>query len=854
MRDFYVKSALLMCACLFSSWLMAQVTPTSQMERLTRGVVVVPSASSGYFVTWRMFGTDADNTSFDVLRNGFRIATSISNATCYNDAGGTLTSKYQIVTRRAGVAVDTTDAVTPWTSIYKSIKIDKPAGGTAVNSTYTYTPNDCSAADVDGDGEYEIILKWDPSNSKDNANSGYTGDVIIDCYKLDGTKLWRVNLGPNIRAGAHYTQFMVYDFDGDGKAEMICKTAPGSVDGVGNYVSAAATDPTITSTDNTKVYRNTSGYILSGPEYLTVFNGETGKAVNTIYYNPNRGFGVGGSATYGAWGDTYGNRGDRFLACVAYLDGPDKNPSAVMCRGYYTRSYLWAVNFDGSHLSTKWLHASVSISEVDVTDASGKVTKTIYKSNTCKDGNNYTAYGQGAHNLSVADVDGDGCDEITYGSAAIDNDGSLLYSTGLCHGDAQHLSDLDPDRPGLEFFMVHEDKISNQTMYGCDLRDARTGEILYHENGSGDTGRGMAADIDANHRGFEFWTSDKNKVMDIHGDSISQYNPSYDFRIYWDGDLQDELLGDISNHNSPYLEKWNGNGTSRILCNGQNIYSINASKTCNSTKGTPNLTADLFGDWREEMVFWCGTDSCHLNIFTTNIPTSYRFPTLMHDHVYRMGIAWQNVAYNQPPHLGYYLPDAIFTHFNLATNSSLIQTVNLGDSIKPISSDYVHCNTVLVNESVLPDGTKLSYKTPDGFTFTNSISAKNWTLTGKPEMAGDYTIVIKSSGDLSGKSLSDTLAIKVVDVAAVKSVPENRWISIGNHTIDDQIHIQFNLPRKERVDVALYDMSGKTVYKENFNIEPGMSLNVSGFSSLAKGTYIIKVQSAEGKFSMKMMK
>src|SRR5574344_1356769 len=854
MRKFNCRF-LVVCLLMSSVSVMdAQVTPVSQMEKLTRGVVALPSASSGVFVSWRFLGIDPEHASFDVLRNGLRVASSLKNVTCYNDAGGSTSNKYQIVTKYAGAVVDTSAAVSPWTKIYNSIKIDKPAGGTVNNSAYTYTPNDCSAADVDGDGEYEIILKWDPSNSKDNASSGYTGDVIIDCYKLDGTKLWRVNLGPNIRAGAHYTQFMVYDFDGDGKAEMICKTAPGSVDGAGNYVSAAATDATITSADNTKVYRNTKGYILTGPEYLTVFEGATGKAVHTVYYNPNRGFGVGGAAAYGAWGDSSGNRGDRFLACVAYLDGPDKNPSAVMCRGYYTRSYLWAVNFDGSRLSTKWLHASVSASEVDVTDANGKVTKTTYKSNTCKDGSNYTAYGQGAHNLSVADVDGDGCDEITYGSAAIDNDGSLLYSTGLCHGDAEHLSDLDPDRPGLEFFMVHEDKISSKTLYGCDVRDARTGEILYHENGGSDTGRGMAADIDANHRGFEFWTSDKSRVMTVSGDSISPYNPSYDFRIYWDGDLQDELLGDISNHNSPYLEKWNGNGTSRILYNKQNIYAINASKTCNSTKGTPNLTADLFGDWREEMVFWCGTDSCHLNIFTTNTPTSYRFPTLMHDHVYRMGIAWQNVAYNQPPHLGYYLPDAILTHFNLASAGTLVQNVNLGDTITPVSCDYVHCTSALVMATIMPHGTKLGYKLPDGLTFTNSTAEKNWTLKGKPSQTGDYAIIVKSTGDISGKSIADTLQIRVVDATAILSASQGDWVVVSDHKIDDRIRIQFNLPRQENVTVSLYDVSSKCVYHDKVAIEPSMSLSIAGFSSLHKGIYLLKVDSAEGKFSTKVVK
>lgn len=854
MRNLYLKSALLVAVCVSSCALSAQVTPTAQMEKLTRGVVVVPSASSGCFVSWRMLGTDADNTSFDVLRNGSKIATSITNATSYNDASGALTSNYQIVTRQAGVIVDTTEAVTPWSSIYKTVAIDKPAGGTAVNSAYAYTPNDCSAADVDGDGEYEIILKWDPSNSKDNASSGYTGNVILDCYKLDGTKLWRVNLGQNIRAGAHYTQFMVYDFDGDGKAEMICKTAPGSVDGAGNYVSQAATDATISSTDNTVDYRNSAGRVLSGPEYLTVFNGETGAAVHTVYYNPNRGFGLGGSASYGAWGDTSGNRGDRFLACVAYLDGPDKNPSAVMCRGYYTRSYLWAVNFDGSQLSTKWLHASVSKSEVDVTDADGTVKKTTYKSNTRNDGGYYTAFGQGAHNLSVADVDGDGCDEITYGSAAIDNDGSLLYSTGLGHGDAQHLSDLMPDRPGLELFMVHEDKVSSNTLYGCDLRDAQTGEIIYHENGGGDTGRGMAADIDASHRGFEFWDSDNDKLMNVVDDSIFNSNPSYDFRIYWDGDLQDELLADISNHNSPYLEKWNGNGASRMLYNSQNLYDINASKSCNSTKGTPNLTADLFGDWREEMVFWCGTDSSHLNIFTTNTPTSYRFPTLMHDHVYRMGVAWQNVSYNQPPHLGYYLPDAILTRFNIASASTLTQHITLGDSITPVSCDYVHCTSALVMASYLPDGSKLSYKVPDGFTFKNTSVKKNWMLTGKPQSAGDYTVIVKSNGAISGTNITDTVSIVVDDPTSVRSLLGNQWVSLGSSTLSDAISLDFNLPRKESVTVSLYDAGGKLTYCDDAVIDGEMTLHISGFGSCHRGIYLLKVKSAEGVFSVKLVK
>lgn len=629
--------------------------PASRMERLSRGLVVVPSGS-GQFLSWRLLGTDDGNTTFDILRDGVRIKEDITSATSWFDATGKPSSGYRIVTKQPDMAPDTTAIVTSWGSVCKRLQLDRPSSAvTPDGKSYSYSPNDCSVGDVDGDGEYEIILKWDPTNSKDNANEGYTGNVMLDCYKLDGTKLWRVDLGRNIRAGAHYTQFMVYDFDGDGRAELICKTAPGTVDGRGDYVTAAATTASIKGADNTADYRNAKGRILSGPEYLTVFDGETGRAVHTVFYNPNRAGTTGGAPEYpsaGFWGDSNGNRGERYLACVAYLDGPDANPSAVMCRGYYTLAYLWAVDFDGSQLKTKWLHASISKNTVQLTDARGKKTTRTYKTNTMgldKDSN--TAYGNGNHNISAGDVDGDGCDEIIYGSAAIDNDGNLLYATGCGHGDAMHLADLDPDRPGLEVFQVHEDGVAG---YGWDVHDAATGEILLSGTSGGDNGRGMAADIVAGCRGHEFWSASDKQVRNMLGDVVGSNGGSYVFRIYWDGDLYDEQLGDISNHNNPYLEKY---GTGRIKINQKNVYEIDKSRTCNSTKGTPCLSADLFGDWREEMVFWSSTDSAHLNIFTTTETTRYRVPTLMHDHVYRLGVAWQNVAYNQPPHLGYYLPD-----------------------------------------------------------------------------------------------------------------------------------------------------------------------------------------------------
>lgn len=639
-------------------------TSLSQLEKLDRGLVVVryPSGKGfKYFASWRMLGTDNENTTFELLKNGESLKKDICRATSISDITATASDRFQVVTYQDGMVVETSPEVSPWTKYYLEVKLDKPAAGEQGGD---YSPNDCSVGDVDGDGQYEIFVKWDPSNSQDNSKNGITDNVFIDCYKLDGTKLWRIDLGKNIRAGAHYTQFLVYDFDKDGKAELMCKTAPGSMDGEGNYVNQAATDEKIKSADNSKSHRTSSGRINSGQEYLTVFNGLTGKAVHTIAYYPNRNAKAELSDAAGTfdWDDrssndtgTYGNRGERYLAAVAYLEGADANPSGVFMRGYYTYAYVWAVDFDGLQLKHRWLHRSDSKTQWSVVDSemneSAKVSAPASSAGLGKN----TMYGNGNHNLSVADVDGDGKDEILWGSAAVDDDGRLLYAVGFGHGDAIHLGDLNPDRPGLELFQVHEEA----GVYAWHIHDAATGEILWKGGQSGqDNGRGLAADIVETSRGYEFWSSyggfnsnsrNREPYNVISGKSAGTSVPSMNFRIYWDGDAQDELLDGIT------ISKYNKSGDATTL--GVGSSSITGQSN-NSTKSTPCLLADIFGDWREELILRNSSNDA-LNIFSTVTPTDYRVPTLMHDHVYRMGVAWQNVAYNQPPHLGYYLPDFI---------------------------------------------------------------------------------------------------------------------------------------------------------------------------------------------------
>lgn len=580
-------------------------TPSRQAEFLDRGLVAVKT-DEGVFLSWRLLGNESYGTGFNLYRNGKKLnRRPLTTTTNFVDPEGTASSVYT-VRSDDGHHGHSRDFAKVWPGSYSSIPLTRPADGvTPVGEVYTYRANDVSVGDLDGDGEYEVVLKWDPSNAKDNSQSGYTGDVYVDAYKLNGTLLWRVNLGRNIRAGAHYTQFMVYDFDGDGKAEVAMKTADGTIDAAGTVIGDANAD-----------YRNTAGYVLAGPEFLTMFEGETGEALETIDYVPLRG-------TVGDWGDTYGNRVDRFLGGVAYLDG--RRPSLIMSRGYYTRTVIAAWDWKKGHFVERWVFDS------DVAGAQYR--------------------GQGNHQLAVADVDSDGKDEIIFGAMTINDDGTVLYSTNLGHGDALHVGDLDPERPGLEVFKVME---SAGSPYGLAAWDAATGTILWGQLTGRDTGRGMSADIDPRYPGEEMWSSTGGGLHTATGQLLSStVSTSINFGIWWDGDLSRELLDhtyDAAAGAGPgRIDKWDyENSVAVPILLAEGTYSNNG------TKGTPALQADILGDWREEVILR-SQDSSELRIYTTTAPTTHKLRTLMHDPTYRLSIAWQNVAYNQPPHPGFFL-------------------------------------------------------------------------------------------------------------------------------------------------------------------------------------------------------
>ena len=791
--------AILVSSALAAGLAVPSFAAPRQMENLTRGLVA-SNVGNGMLVSWRLLGTDDPTTEFNLYRDGTKIASiGKTDGTNFLDKSGKSTSKYEV----AAVVDGKEQAKSPLSLVfdknvvnsgktfpYRTLKLEVPAAQTMPNGeTCTYTPNDMSAADLDGDGEYELILKWDPSNAHDNSQTGYTGTVFIDAYKLDGTRLWRIDMGKNIRAGAHYTQFQVFDYDGDGKAEMIVKTADGTIDGTGKAIG-----------DKSKDYRDAGGTILKGPEYLTVFRGTDGAAITTIEYTPSRDINqhVKGKNGKGYWGDNYGNRCERYIAATGYLDGV--HPSAIFVRGYYSSSYVVAYDFDGKTLKQRWYHKS---------EDPGK-----------------GLYEQGNHNIAVGDIDGDGYDEIVFGGATLNHDGTLRFSTQLGHGDAGHLGDLDPDHPGMEFWDVHE---HTNAQYTEEMRGA-DGKVYWgtpQPNPGVDNGRGMAADIDSEYRGYEVWSSKGGGMKTATGKFIGTPAVSTNFRIYFDGDEYDELL------DGAYVTKFNSSSKkSEVYFDGGAAL---GAAGCNGTKNTPSLVADLFGDWREELVVRSEKDPTTMYIISTPVESKHRVYTLMHDATYRVSIAWQNTAYNQPPHVGYYMPDMV---------KSLKQPdiYVVGESVEvPVdTTPVVNDGLSMLDASTPKDGVGWTQNENEGFlkngyfNFDNSLSSYGvWEIFSKTEAKTTLTIRYANGGN-ADRSMAVSVNGKS---AGTVSFPATGWTTYKEASVDVKLKAGVNTLKLTsmtsdggpNVDMFTFGIDGVELYDGTQVVDKPVSIAPQSF-------------------------
>lgn len=704
------------------------------MEGLNRGLVAVYRTvdnrsvlpgEGGVYLSWRLLGTESlTNQAFDIYRSTSATGTftkikttGVHDATNYIDTSGTASNYYKVVKAGASAAeVKEEKAVAPTENhtakgsevgngnseknsfTYVDIPISRPDdikrdGDGKTSRYYSYDSsheggaNDASVGDLDGDGDYELVLKWDPTDSKDSAGADYTGRVYIDGYEIDpnngGEYMWRIDLGQNITAGAHYTQFIVYDFDGDGCSEIAMATAPGTKDGQGHYVTEVGDTAAIRNADNTALNigsgSGNKGKNL-GPEYYTIFEGATGRALYTTAAIP--------LGTSGEWGDSKYNRASRFLAGVAYLDGV--HPSYIACRGYYDKAVLRAYSWDGETMSMQWEHNGSSNSAS-------------------------TMYGQGNHNLSIADIDNDGCDEIVYGSAALDQDGkTVLGNTRLGHGDAIHTSDFNND--GIQETYSIKEESGGYKKYASDLRTPKDGKHFWDSGkivSSSDNGRGVMANVEDEYASTHsnapalWWDASHDNIYDINGDAVGT-KPSLgsrsamNFLIYWDGDLSREIMDDTIIGKYHIETDDSGNITSsytRRFYSGDG-YSLTGSSSNNFTKYTPCLSADIWGDWREEVIMAVNkssnTEQAYLRIFTSTLPSSYRLTTLMHDSQYRTNVAIQNVGYNQPPHQSYYIGKTA-----LATDSS-------GSTLNYLAPETAYTNAVYSLENVPVESVTLS--------------------------------------------------------------------------------------------------------------------------------------------------
>ncbi|WP_460796815.1 rhamnogalacturonan lyase family protein [Microbacterium sp. GXF0217] len=786
-----------------SETLTTDVTTTlvRDVEYLDRAPVAV-AVEQGVYVGWRLLGLDSRDLAFDVYRDGRKINTTpVTGATNFVDTAGTPESQYEITAMIDGREQRVTETFGVWSEQHLDVPLQKPADGvTPAGEAYSYYAGDSSVGDLDGDGDYEIVLLWNPSNSKDNSQAGYTGNVYLDAYELDGTRLWRMDLGVNIRAGAHYTQFQVFDLDGDGRAEVAFKTADGTTDGQGTVIGDAHAD-----------HRNSTGYVLEGPEFLTVFDGLSGAALDTVDFVPERG-------EVAAWGDTYGNRVDRFLAGVGYFDG--EHPSLMFSRGYYTRAVLGAWDFRDGELTQRWVFDSDEW------------------------GDQYEE--QGNHNLTITDVDRDGVDEVVYGAMTIDDDGTPLYNSNLRHGDVLHVGDHVIDRPGLEIFSTFENQSKNGNVMAA-MRDAETGEVLWKTEGPYDTGRGSIADIDPNHPGAEAWHPDKAQIQSVdgwlktsEGELLSDVIPDATFTAYWDGDPLRELVthpyDPVLRAGVGQISKWDpGTSTQSV------IYQADGTLT-NGTQAQPLLQADLFGDWREELVLR-HADGTALRIITTVDPTELRIPTLMHDSQYRQSVAWENTAYNQPPRPSYFIghdmqepPAAHIRYVNAPEQDTERPQVDLST---PSSSGPFTTLDLAVAATDDRGLQRIVANIYQGDTLVKSTQTRVSGTSGAHEASvplpdGAYTVKYNAQDAAGNISKTKTFSVTIDATAPQVTLKEGRKFTVGDGGTYEQVSFKlYDAGKIDRVEIngTVKDLTDNTWSDVN-HIKPGKFGAVRGENTL----------------------
>ena len=584
-------------------------------DKLDRGLVAVKT-TKGVYCSWRIQADEYYDVKYNLYRDGTKVNAEPLDVSNFTDTSGSESSQYTVKAVLNGVEQQASKAASVFKSNYKEIKIKHDASLKA-----TYEPNDACCADVDGDGEVEILMKF---NNKEEAEQLYpkNGPTIdgvatkeysmLACLKQDGTVLWWVNCGPNMGDFQNNEQNIVgYDWDMDGKAEVVMRLEEGSTvhmaDGTTYTIGANGKNGSSwTNYREPKASGSVEWFTHYGKEFLWYCEGATGKPYQCIEF-PLKRLEDGETDLKAAWGDGYGHRSSKYFFGAPYLDG--KHPSIFLGRGIYTRHKFIAYDVDPKthDLKVRW------------------------KWTNNQPGSPW--YGQGYHNYIIADVDWDGRDEIVWGSMVIDDNGMGLSTTGLGHGDAQHIGDFNPYIHGQEMFACNEDNPSN------NYRDATTSKIYYRKTDTNDDGRCLAGNFYNDFPGAMGHSAHDTPISTVTNDhvSLNTNGLSMNFRIYWDGDLLEECF------NNTEVTK-PGVGT---------IATFLGAYSNNSTKATPCYQGDIFGDWREEVIE--RTADNNIRIYTTNEPTKWRNYSLWYDHQYRNGMVWQPCGYNQPPHVSYFL-------------------------------------------------------------------------------------------------------------------------------------------------------------------------------------------------------